>query len=218
MEKLDKFYKKINGNYFGLISVFVAAISITVAQLLYIAVDPTFSITTNFISDLGTGPNNSDVVFNIGMILTGIFFIPYFIYLGWYLQKKDKKMNLLIKGMIAGLIASIGLILVGFFPLDPENLYSYNMHIIAAGILFYGLLIMLLIYGISEYINPEIPNLLSILSFIAAILFGAFITIVIIQYSSATPFEAYTYIIEWIGLWATGVWAIAHIYYTLKNK
>lgn len=218
MEKLDKFYKKINGNYFGLISVFIAASSITVAQLLYMAVDPTFSITTNFISDLGAGPNNSDVVFNIGMILTGIFLIPYFTYLGWYLQKKDKNMNSLIKGMIAGLIASIGLILVGFFPLDPETLYSYNMHIIAAGILFYGLLIMLFIYGISEYINPEIPNLLSILSFIAAILFGAFITIVIIQYSSTTPFEAYTYIIEWIGLWATGIWTIAHIYYTLKNK
>ncbi len=218
MEKLDKFYEKINGSYFGIIAFITAAISITAAQMLYLAIDPSFSISTNFISDLGAGPNNSDIIFNIGMILTGVFLIPYFIYLGWYLKKKDKNLNLVIKGMIAGLIASIGLVLIGFFPLDPNNLFSYNMHIITAGILFYGLLFMLLIYGFSEYIIPEVPISLSILSFVIAILFGAFITIVIIQYSTATPFEAYTYIIEWIGLYATGVWTISHIYYTLKNK
>jgi len=217
MEKLDKFYKKINGNYFGLISVFVAAISITVAQLLYIAVDPTFSITTNFISDLGTGPNGSDIVFSIAMILTGVLIMPFYVYIGWYLQKRENQNSLRI-GMIAGLIGSIGMMLVGVFPLNPNDIFSYNMHIIAAGILFYGVLSMLLIYGISEYRNPEISNLLSILAFITAGLYGAFMTSVIIQYLASIPFQAYTYIIEWIGLYAMGIWIVSHVYYTLKNK
>lgn len=218
MEHLDRFYERINGSYFGIIAFIILVISVTVAQMLYMTVDPTYNLTTNFISDLGTGPNGSDVVFSIGMILAGIIQIPYYIYLGWYLQKKDKNMNLLRKGMIAGIIASIGFILVGIFPFDPNDNFSYNMHIIAAGILFYGVLIMLLIYGISEYRNPKIPNLLSILAFITAILYGAFITSAIIQYLTSTPFQAYTYIIEWIGSWAMVVWMIAHIYYTLKNK
>jgi len=217
MEKLDKFYKKINGNYFGLISVFIAAISITVAQLLYMAVDPTFSITTNFISDLGTGPNGSDIVFSIAMILTGVLIMPFYVYIGWYLQKRENQNSLRI-GMIAGLIGSIGMMLVGVFPLNPNDIFSYNMHIIAAGILFYGVLSMLLIYGISEYRNPEISNLLSILAFITAGLYGAFMTSVIIQYLASIPFQAYTYIIEWIGLYVMGIWIIAHVYYTLKHK
>lgn len=217
MEKLDKFYKKINGNYFGLISVFIAAISITVAQLLYMAVDPTFSITTNFISDLGTGPNGSDIVFSIAMILSGVLIMPFYVYIGWYLQKRENQNSLRI-GMIAGLIGSIGMMLVGVFPLNPNDIFSYNMHIIAAGILFYGVLSMLLIYGISEYRNPEISNLLSILAFITAGLYGAFMTSVIIQYLASIPFQAYTYIIEWIGTYSMGIWIIAHVYYTLTHK
>ena len=217
MEKLDKFYEKIDGSYFGIIAFLISAISVTIAQMLYMETDPSFSMSTNFISDLGTGPNGSDIVFNIGMILAGFFYIPFYVYIGWYLQKREN-MNSLRMGMIAGLIGSIGMILVGVFPLNPNDKFSYNMHIIAAGILWYGVLIMLLIYGISEYRNPEIPNLLSIIAFITALLYGAFITSLIIQYLASIPFQAYTYIIEWISSWVMGIWMMAHIYYTLKNK
>ena len=217
MEKLDRFYEKINGSYFGIIGFIISFISVLIAQMLYMAVDPSFSVTTNFISDLGAGPNGSDIVFNTGMILYGIFNIPFYTYLGWYLSQKRDDNSLRI-GMIAGIIGSIGQILAGVFPFDPNNNFSYNMHIIAAGILFYAVLIMLLIYGISEYRNPNIPKVLSILAFISAILYGTFITSAIIQYLISTPFQTYTYVTEWIGSWMMSVWVIAHIYYTLKNK
>jgi len=107
---------------------------------------------------------------------------------------------------------------VGVFPLDPNDQFSYNMHILSAGILFYGLLIMLLIYGTSEYLSQEIPNLLAVLSFIYAILYGAFITSIVVQYLASIPFQTYTYILEWVGLLVGGIWIIAHIYFILKNK
>jgi len=217
MEKLDRFYEKINGSYFGIIGFIISFVSVLIAQMLYMAVDPSFSVTTNFISDLGAGPNGSDIVFNTGMILYGIFTLPFYTYLGWYLSQKRDDNSLRI-GMIAGIIGSIGQILAGVFPFDPNNNFSYNMHIIAAGILFYAVLIMLLIYGISEYRNPNIPKVLSILAFISAILYGTFITSAIIQYLISTPFQTYTYVTEWIGSWMMSVWVIAHIYYTLKNK
>jgi len=217
MKKLDKFYEKINGSYFGIIALLIWIVSITIAQILYMEADPSFSISTNFISDLGTGPNGSDIVFSIGMILTGVSIMPFYVYIGWYLQKGEN-LNSLRIGMIAGLIGSIGMMLVGVFPLNPNDNISFIMHIIAAGILFNGVLSMLLIYGISEYRNPEISNLLSILAFITAGLYGAFMTSVIIQYLTSTPFQSYTYLIEWIGTWVMGIWMIAHIYYTLKNK
>ena len=217
MDILDTFYEKINGSYFGIITFLISGISVTIAQMLYMEADPSFNISTNFISDLGAGPNGSDIVFNIGMILLGFFSIPFYVYIGWYLQKREN-MNSLRIGMIAGLLGSIGMVLVGVFPLNPNDKFSYNMHIIAAGLLFYGILIMLLIYGTSEYRNPELPNVLSIIAYITALLYAIFITSVIIQFLVAIPFQAYTYIIEWIGSWVMGLWIIAHVYYTIKHK
>ncbi|MFX1445552.1 MAG: DUF998 domain-containing protein [Promethearchaeota archaeon] len=217
MEKLDKIYEKVNGSYFGIIGFIISFFSILIAQILYMEVDPSFSVTTNFISDLGNGPNGSDIVFNTGMILHGIFNIPFYTYLGWYLFQRREDNSLRI-GMIAGIIGSIGQILVGVFPFDPVDNFSFNMHILAAEILFYAILIMLLIYGISEYRNPNIPKVLSILAFISAILYGAFMTIVILQFSSSIPFQINTHVIEWLGAWVMSVWVIAHIYYTLKHR
>ncbi len=217
MERLDKFYKKINGSYFGIISFLVSGVSITIAQILYMIADPSFSMSTNFVSDLGTGPNASNIVFSIDMILTGALIMPFYVYIGWYLQKGEN-LKTFKTSMIMGLIGTIGLILVGVFPLNPYDNLSYNMHIIAAGILFYGTLCMLLIYGISEYKDSKIPNLLLFLSLFTAGLFGAFITSVIIQYLLSVTFQAYTYILEWIGLYIAGLWIIAHVFYTLKHK
>jgi len=218
MERLDKLYEKFNGNYFGIIAITSAAICIIIAYLLYTEADPNFSIASNFISDLGVGPNGSDVFFGLGMILLGTFIMPFFTYLGRYLQKRDNNPKPLRIGIFAGLIGSIGIVLVGVFPLDPDDNFSYNIHIIFAGVLFYGILTMLLIYGIFEYRNPVIPNILSILAFITAAFYGFFITSVVIQYLTSTPFQAYTYTAEWIGSWLMGVWIIAHVYYTLKHR
>ncbi|MFX1445554.1 MAG: DUF998 domain-containing protein [Promethearchaeota archaeon] len=218
MEKLDKFYEKVNGSYFGIIGYIISAISVIIAQMLYMESDPSFSMSTNFISDLGTGPNGSNFVFNIGMIITGFFFMLFYVYIGLYLQKINDNVKSLKVGITAGIIGSIGMILVGIFPLNPNDRFSYNMHIIAAGILFYGVLIMLLIYGTYESRNQEIPKLLSIIGFITAGLYGAFMTAVIIQYLASVPFQAYTYIIEWIGSYSAGLWIITHVYYILKHK
>jgi hypothetical protein len=151
------------------------------------------------------------------MILTGIIIMPFFIYIGWYLQKRQPH-NIIKKGMVSGSIGSIGMILVGIFPLDSNDQFSYNMHIISAGILFYGVLGMLLIYGIFEYQKHEISNVLSFLALVTAGLYGTFITSLIIQYLASIPFQSYTYILEWIGSYSAGLWVIAHVYYTLKNK
>lgn len=217
MEKLDKVFEKFNGSYFGIIAFFISMVSITMALSLYLEVDSSFGITTNFVSDLGTGPNGSNIVFNIGMIFTGTFLIFFYLYLGKFLKKLDDS-NSINVGMIAGLIGSIGEILIALFPLDSNNVFLYNMHILGAGLLFYGILIMLLIYGTSEYRSSEIPNLLAIISYISAILFGVFITLVIVQYLTSISFHMCTYIIEWIGLWIMGIWIIVHVHFTLKNK
>jgi len=218
MEKLDRFYEKINGSYFGIAAFVISVLFLTISQMLYIAEDPSFSITTNFISDLGARPNGADIAFSIGVIISGVLFIPFYLFLGRYLLKKGNNLSILIKGMYGGLIACIGSILVGVFPLDPDNKLLYNLHIIAAGLYFYGLLIMLMIYGISEIKIATIPNILGIFAIISAILLGAFITTLIFQYLTSTPFQTYTYITEWIGSWIMSVWIIANIYYTLKNK
>ena len=117
MEKLDNFFEKVNGSYFGIISFLVSGVCIIIAQILYMEADPSFSMSTNFVSDLGTGPHGSYIIFSSGMILTGALIMPFYIYIGWYLQKAEN-LNLLRVAMIMGVISSIGIILV----VSSENL------------------------------------------------------------------------------------------------
>ncbi|MFX1256909.1 MAG: DUF998 domain-containing protein [Promethearchaeota archaeon] len=175
-------------------------------------------MTTNYISDLGAGPNGSDIVFNIGVIIAGIFYIPFYVYIGRYLQKKSDNINFIKKGMIAGIIAAIAHIFIGIFPLSSENQFSNNMHGLVALILFINAAIMAFIYGVSEHRNVNIPLVLTILSFCYAILDITVIISAIIDSVISVHIQAHTFLIEWLTLYISLVWAIAHIFYTLEHR
>ena len=96
MERIDSFYQKCDGSYYVFIGTGISLISKLIAVLLFLQIDPTFNIFSNYISDLGDGPNNSDIVYNIGVMLSGIFYCFFFLYLMRYLQKKDGDLKLLL--------------------------------------------------------------------------------------------------------------------------
>ncbi len=83
------------GKYFGIIGVPATSISVLVAFFLYISVNPTFNMVSNCVSDLGTGPNMSNVVYNIGSIITGLCQVPFYLSLVKYLQNRKANIYLI---------------------------------------------------------------------------------------------------------------------------
>ncbi|MHA1277170.1 MAG: DUF998 domain-containing protein [Candidatus Helarchaeota archaeon] len=88
-----------------------------------------FSIQTQMISELGeVGSSSVAILFNGGMIIGGLIYIPFIIGLGSYFNHKLAKAS-----MTAGLIAAISCILIGFVPMNYGHL-----HMIIALLFFLG--------------------------------------------------------------------------------
>jgi hypothetical membrane protein len=129
-----------------------------------------FSIFTHYVSELGElGVSVWAPVFNIGMILAGLMFIPFFIGLGLYLD------NVLAKiGAIGGVYSAISIVLVGIFPMN----YLTEHYIVAMSFFFSGM-IMVFIWAIAIAIQkePRIPKYFSVGGLINGIIFAAFLLV-----------------------------------------
>lgn len=107
----------------------LGSIQFTILLMISEAIYPNYSISTNFISDLGVWGEPSALMFNSSIILLGLLGI-----IGSYFVKKT--FNL---GKVAYLLTlgSLGSLLVGFF---PENAFLIGdlplIHIIAAFLTF----------------------------------------------------------------------------------
>ena len=100
---------------FGLWGCIVITISIIGAIAVYRGREgETYSLLNHYISELGeVGVSRRAAWFNIGMILTGLFFLPFTTGLGLVL---DNIWGTL--GIIAGLWAGVSCLLVGIYPMN----------------------------------------------------------------------------------------------------
>jgi len=123
-----------------------------------------YSIFNHFISELGeVGVSRAEAVFNIGLILGGLAFVPFIVGLCLTIG------GLLAKiGMVVGIIATLSCALVGVFPMN-----NLKTHYIVAVTYFRAGLVMVLLVSIAVFIQPageavfpKISNLAGLLAFI----------------------------------------------------
>ncbi|UCC19811.1 MAG: DUF998 domain-containing protein [Promethearchaeota archaeon] len=218
MDILEKFYSKIKGAYFAFLTLLAVGFGIFVALFIYLPVDPSFSIFSNYISDLGAGPIGSRIIFSIGMILGAVFLIFLILYISVYLKVKEEKYQLIFGYQASGIIAGLGLILIGIFPLDRANFSDFFMHVIGAVIFFSFITISNLYLGYIEYKNSEFSKIIGILSFICGILSAIFIGGFLIQESDLIEPQTFVYLSEWTFLLFITIWLIIHgLYFWRKN-
>ncbi|MHA1489795.1 MAG: DUF998 domain-containing protein [Promethearchaeota archaeon] len=211
-KELDLLYEKINGGFFALIAPLILIISIAIAHALYISVDPNFNVSSNWISDLGGGPNRSDLVFNSGMITVSFIMLFFQISLNRYLQKRNKKPLKTIKlAYFSGIIASIGFFFVGIFPLNRFQI----LHGIAADLIFFGGLFSCIFIGISEIKTPNVPRLHVIMVFIAASIFGLYILVAVGALFIPVITEEIVKFFEWVTLFVGLLWMFEYGFYTI---
>ncbi|MFX1340943.1 MAG: hypothetical protein ACFFDK_20200, partial [Promethearchaeota archaeon] len=116
MKKLDKclisFFNHIPGGFFGLISVFLTIIFVSLSYMHF----PGFDMMKNDISILGIGPGLSAPLFNNGLKIIGISAIPFFIYFGRILRQEAVNVKFIKRAVRLSIVGCISLSLIGFFP------------------------------------------------------------------------------------------------------
>ncbi|TFG00926.1 MAG: DUF998 domain-containing protein [Promethearchaeota archaeon] len=164
MSFLDTFYQKINGCYFAFLGAGTSLLSIFIAYILFIQVDPSFTIFTHFISDLGDGPNGSNLVFNIGIIIGSFISIFFYIFLTKFLINHDGNTLLSGLGLIFGIVSFIGGLLVGSFPSATAPL----AHRVGALMSFGGSFFISIFYSLAELTTPNFNKKVAVLGFLIA--------------------------------------------------
>ena len=204
MEKIDSFYERVNGSYFIFLGICLSILFNIIAVILYRQVDPTFNMFSNFISDLGDGPNNSNIVFNTGMIITGIFGIFIFLYLMRFLQHLGGNSRIIVGAFIMGFIASIGAIMVGLFTVKNAPI----MHFIGATFSFFGNFLALLLFAKSEHSISEISKKYSIFGFVLASINFIYLTFFLLLNLNIGFSKELAIFTEWLAVFANIIWLL----------
>ena len=183
-------------------------------MLLYILADPSFSVFTHYLSHLGIGPNGSDIVFNLGSMVSGIVMVFFFLNLSVFLIKKEVPKILVNLSFIFGLMSSIGIFLIGFFPGDG----SQDLHNFVAGFFFLGGLAHCILYGISELKAKGISKLQALSGFVVAYFFIVFLFFTTINYFDPELSLEISHFSEWILYTLLMLWIIGHEVSMKKNR
>jgi hypothetical membrane protein len=138
---LFQIYKAIPGGIYGVLSVVINLLGNIVAFLSF----PGFSIFQYNISHLALSPGG--IFFNLGLIISGLFAIPFNINLGKIVS--GKRINEKVKEIVVkvSILDCIALSLIGVFPAFPENFIILMIHGLLALTFFVCTTIIFIVYG-----------------------------------------------------------------------
>ncbi|TFF88616.1 MAG: DUF998 domain-containing protein [Promethearchaeota archaeon] len=215
MEKFDKLYEKFHGAYFAIMGVVFFFIMFIIAVVLYFGKDPTFSLFTKYISDLGAGPDSfGNLVFNIGLIGTSILMIFSHIFFARFLENRGGNSKILLITLFAGIISSLGLLFLGIFPK-----YTFELqHQIASYVYFGAGVAYLLLYGLVELKIESLGNAQAYFNFFVAIFYILYLIFkILVKAKTGFPPEVEKFT-EWLMLFSTLCWFLEFGILTLKKK
>jgi hypothetical protein len=132
-----------------------------------------YSLLNHFISELGEiGVSRAAGVFNAGLILGGLLYLPFITGLGLTLHSWVGYI-----GMAAGLIAALSSIFVGIYSMD-----RLTPHRVAAMTFFRAGLLTVLFFTLAVFLQPAgqhvIPLVVNIFGILAIVSYAAFLVIV----------------------------------------
>ena len=138
---IDYFLDLAPGGFYGILSIIVRISGDFIAFLLF----PRYNMINNMVSDLGVGPGG--IFFSLGLIISGIISIPFYVALARSLQSEGVDERMRKTGLIFFYISDITYIMIGFFP-SVENIYIiYLAHGIFAIISWLTAIIYLIIFS-----------------------------------------------------------------------
>jgi hypothetical membrane protein len=197
----------------GFIASLIGLVFILTPQVPYVGSEgEPFSMFNHAVSELGElGVSELAWMFNIGMILAGILFIPFMIGLGLYIDN--------IIGKLAGIVgvySSISIVLVGIYPMN-----YLSEHTVVAISFFLSGMVMALLWGIAILAQKEakLHKGLSLGGFINMIIFALFLFGPWGGWEGPRPEFSMRLTLEWAIYWAiVGYLLVLSLYVWRKEK
>ena len=239
---IKTYYEKFPWSYWAIISGIFGFLFIIVASILHSITEPV-SFFTHWVSHLGWGPNGSEPVFRIGIIVLGCLMIPYVISLTQYLWKereedKSGRVKILLpSAFISGIIALFGLLFVSIFGNIAQ--VGFFLHLIGAVTFFAMTTVMMLLYTVSMMLCgkknkiQELCTVIILIFFISLVisatpvvmnytvfdLLNAFVVLTpserVAFLADLTPLSAWLTFFEWMIVFSFCAWFIITGLYTL---
>jgi hypothetical membrane protein len=184
--------------YWGLFSVIIGLLGDLISFIMY----PNYNLTL-MVSDLGTGPGG--VFFNLGTILSGIFALLFYIYLGPHLKVENVNVRIHKIAMTLAILSCIFFIFIGIFPSMRSNSVLFILHGTTAVICWICGIGYLSLFGILIYKSDKFLRFHSYASYAVALIEIVFL---------------FTWIplIEWIMVFAISFWILFLTIYIFQNK
>ncbi len=200
---------------FGLAGTILIILAIVIRSLRYRGKrGEHFSLFNHFISELGeVGISPAAWVFNGGMMIGGVILLPYILELGLIFRSALGWL-----GTAAGIVATLGVIAVGIFPMN--NLHAHG---IAAVTYFRAGLVMVFFFGLAILFQPGahkvIPQAANLFSLLAFLSYASFLILMTPKKSDEAPADALDpeqvperprvwllAVIEWVVFFTTILW------------
>jgi hypothetical membrane protein len=211
MEKLNDFYEKFPGSYIAFISFIFSVIFMSIAIVLYN--DPSFTIFTHYISDLGASTRGSALFWNLSMILTAPLRLLFGFYLLKFLEKRGANRKILKVTAYFMVISAIGSTILALNPHDISRLF----HMLGAFIYFIGVVIIQINISKVELRVENIPRYLPLIGFIVVACYVLFLGFEISEIISES-FKFLACFLEWMAYFSLMAWLVFHGYYTQVSK
>jgi len=197
----------------GIIASLVGLVFIVTPQFFYVGAEgEAYSMFNHAVSELGElGISELAWMFNIGMILAGILFIPFMIGFGLYINNIISKIT-----AVVGVYSAASIVLVGIFPMN----YIYE-HSVAAISFFLSGMVMTLLWAIAILVQKEVRvhKGLSLGGFINMTIFALFLYGPFGSFGPPRPEFSMRITLEWAIYWAIiGYLLILSLYVWRKEK
>ena len=219
---IDRFYERFPGGLFALAGVIIGVATIAASLALYVRVDPTFSIFTHYVSNLGGVPKGapegvnylSATVFNVGMLLAVPIRLAFLVHIVRFVGRMGANRWLTLASLATGLVSTTGSLLVALVPFST----NLDLHLMGALVYFLGATSFQLTFLVTEFRTPGLPRYLPVLGIASLLAFSVFSYLLIQVEVLQVAGMAEPTIYEWVVFATLMAWLLAHGLYTLKAR
>jgi len=211
MEKLNSFYEKFPGSYIAYIGFIFSVAFMSTAIVLYN--DPSFTIFTHYISDLGASTKGSALIWNIGMIISAPIRILFGFYLLKFLENRGANKKTIKITAYFMVIAAIGSTVLALNPHDISRLF----HMLGAFVYFIGVVVIQINLSKMELKAENVPEYLPLVGILVVACYVLFLGFEISELISES-FKLLACFFEWMAFFSLMAWLVLHGYYTQVAK
>lgn len=211
LEKLESFYEKFPGSYVALLTVVYALIFNLISIILYN--DPSYSLFTHYISDLGASTSGSVIFWSVNMIISAPLRVLIGLYMLGLLANRGANEKYIKLTAYFIVIGAIGSIIIALNPHDTSRVF----HLIGAFIYFIGVVVIQSFFFKMELKAEGIPKYLPFVSILVVVVYFTFLSLEIVVLITGFLREIACFS-EWMALFSLMAWLVLHGYYTHQVK